>query len=648
MGSGSLSINSNIVSLKAQRHLATATNALTSSFRNLSSGLRINSASDDAAGLAVASSLKADVRLYSQGVRNLNDGISALNIADGTLSNLSSVLTRLQELAEQAANGTLNAKQRKSLDDEAQALAQEFFRIAHTTSFNGLNLFDGTVQGVSLQAGYGINGTILSSLGGALGTGTFGAAVSYDTEGPAFFAMSSELVMTDVNGDGLADMITAGRSGDAPLTFQGYATVRLGNGDGSFMAGVSYETESTYSSGLALGDVNGDGIPDLVTSGTGDDSCGYVTLRIGAGDGTFGAAYSYQSLGVMSDVVLGDVNSDGILDLASAEYDGAGYATIRLGTGDGTFRSVLTYLTEADSTSTLRMFDVNGDDALDLVSTGSAGGMGYATIRLGHGDGTFGSALSYETSAGGYRGLDMADLNGDNHLDLVVAGDNGGGLGYAYIRAGNGDGTFRSMVSYTTNLTSSAAVALADLDGDGKKDLITAGAGFAYIRLGNGDGNFGPFRSYATEPTTTNALSISDVNGDGVFDLVTAGSKVGTGGFATVRLADTRDGISPILPFSLRTIADARQAIPMLKHTAERLLLQQGQIGAFQSRLASALNTLQTTVIQYSNAESRIMDVDVAEESSALARNQILQQVGASVLAQANNTPSIALMLLKR
>lgn len=154
-------IGSNISSLQAQRSLSASTDKLSSAFERLSSGQRINHAGDDAAGLAVSSSLKADTHIYSQGVRNLNDGISALSIADGAVENLSNIVMRLQELAEQAANGALGYKQRKSLDDEAQALAKEYFRISRTSEFNDLKLFDGTVQGLRLQAGYGTDGSIL-------------------------------------------------------------------------------------------------------------------------------------------------------------------------------------------------------------------------------------------------------------------------------------------------------------------------------------------------------------------------------------------------------------------------------------------------------------------------------------------------------
>jgi len=116
-------IGSNIASLTAQRRLGEADSALSKTFERLSSGQRINRASDDAAGLAIADDLKAKGRIYTQGIRNGNDGISLLNIADSAIDALTGVVTRIRELSEQSANGTYSNQQRAALDAEAQALS---------------------------------------------------------------------------------------------------------------------------------------------------------------------------------------------------------------------------------------------------------------------------------------------------------------------------------------------------------------------------------------------------------------------------------------------------------------------------------------------------------------------------------------------
>jgi flagellin len=135
-----ITIGSNINSLVAQRRLAESSVQLTATFERLASGQRINRASDDAAGLAISDSLKSQARVYTQGIKNLNDGLSLLNIADSVIEQLSGITTRLTELAAQAAKGSYSHVQRKALDAEAQALSDEYFRIKQSATFNRLSL----------------------------------------------------------------------------------------------------------------------------------------------------------------------------------------------------------------------------------------------------------------------------------------------------------------------------------------------------------------------------------------------------------------------------------------------------------------------------------------------------------------------------
>ena len=157
-----ITINTNIAALNAQRRLSGSTADLRKSFERLGSGLRIVRARDDAAGLAIADSLRADARIASVAIRNANDGISLISIADGALDQMSSVLTRMAELAEQSANGTLGSQQRSALSQEFVALGSEISRIAETTTFNNLQLLSGGAN-VSLQVGFdsGVNSQIV-------------------------------------------------------------------------------------------------------------------------------------------------------------------------------------------------------------------------------------------------------------------------------------------------------------------------------------------------------------------------------------------------------------------------------------------------------------------------------------------------------
>lgn len=184
-----VTLGSNIASLQAQRRLATATDALSRTFERLSSGQRINRASDDAAGLAIADSLRASQRVATVAIRNANDGISTIAIADSALGEIGNVLSRLAELAEQSANGVFSTTQRSALSNEFVALASEIERIATTTQFNGVSLLSGGGT-LTLQVGFnsastsqisftGVQGT-LQSLGLA-GAGT--SALSYSLNG---------------------------------------------------------------------------------------------------------------------------------------------------------------------------------------------------------------------------------------------------------------------------------------------------------------------------------------------------------------------------------------------------------------------------------------------------------------------------------
>ena len=156
----SLVINNNIVAMTAARNLGNAYSALSSSTNKLSSGLRITTAADDAAGLAVRELMRSDISALNQGVRNANDAISMIQTADGALQVIDEKLIRMKELAEQAATGTYSSAQRMIIDSEYQAMASEITRIANATDFNGIYLLNGNLSGsASSFDGSGLNST---------------------------------------------------------------------------------------------------------------------------------------------------------------------------------------------------------------------------------------------------------------------------------------------------------------------------------------------------------------------------------------------------------------------------------------------------------------------------------------------------------
>jgi flagellin len=164
-----VTLGSNIASLQAQRRLSDATDALGKTYEQLSSGQRINRASDDAAGLAIADSLRANQRIATVAIRNANDGISTIAIADSALAQIGNVLGRLAELSEQSANGVFSTTQRSALSNEFVALGSEIERIATITSFNGVKLLSGG-SNLTLQVGFDSGSTSQISFSGVQGT----------------------------------------------------------------------------------------------------------------------------------------------------------------------------------------------------------------------------------------------------------------------------------------------------------------------------------------------------------------------------------------------------------------------------------------------------------------------------------------------
>jgi flagellin len=148
-----LTVNTNVASLNAQRNLSISQQSLSQSMQRLSSGLRINSAADDAAGLAISSGMNAQVTSMNQDVRNANDAVSFSQTADGALSQIGNLLTTMRSLATEAATGTVSSAQRGYLNSEFGRLATEITRIASATQFNGIHMLNGATSSLVIQVG---------------------------------------------------------------------------------------------------------------------------------------------------------------------------------------------------------------------------------------------------------------------------------------------------------------------------------------------------------------------------------------------------------------------------------------------------------------------------------------------------------------
>ena len=195
-----LRVNTNVSSLAAQRNLSRVTDRLVRNYSRLSSGLRIATAADDAAGLAVSERMRAQIKSLGVASRNAQDGISLVQTAEGALAEVSNILGRMRELAMQASNGTLDTEDRATLDTEFQALDDELDRIATTTEFNGINLLDGTSSSIPIQVGLDSGDTIVVS-GGDTQSTTLGVdSLLVDTTTNATSALASiDTAISSVN-----------------------------------------------------------------------------------------------------------------------------------------------------------------------------------------------------------------------------------------------------------------------------------------------------------------------------------------------------------------------------------------------------------------------------------------------------------------
>ncbi len=338
---------------------------------------------------------------------------------------------------------------------------------------------------------------------------------------------SASIAAADFNGDGKPDIVVAGEICSV-LCSGAVVGILLGNGDGTFQSAVNYETGGLLAS-LAVADVNGDGKLDVVVvnefCADGSQSC--VGVLLGNGDGTFQAVVTYNSGGFMGrSLALADLNGDGKLEVAVAHFcasngngycpfDEAGLIGVLLGNGDGTFQTAITYSPAGYGTSSIAVADINGDGKADLLVANQCAaicefyGEGSVGILLGNGDGTFQPAVTYDPAGTNSIYVTVADLNGDNKLDLVV--ENAGSVS---VLLGNDRGTFQPPVTYNTG--GGTSVSLADLNGDGKVDMLTVGASTVDVLLGNGDGTFQTtLQTFASGGQTPWSVIAADLNGDG-------------------------------------------------------------------------------------------------------------------------------------
>lgn len=388
------------------------------------------------------------------------------------------------------------------------------------------------------------NGVVAVLLGN--GNGTFQTGQTYSTGG----VVASSVTMADVNRDGNLDLLVANQCLDSTCA-NGGVSVLLGNGDGTFQAAQSYASGGLTAVSVAVGNFRGGKKVDLVVANecTSNGNCnGNVGVLLGNGDGTFQAAQNYASGGYTAvSVAVGDFNEDRKTDLVVANQCQAsgdcthGNVGVLLGKGDGTFVPAQTYASGGNNTAAVATGDFNQDGRPDLVLANQCQSQnncpsGSVSVLLGNGDGTFQAAQNYLSDGVFAYSVGVGDWNGDEKPDLVVVNQCQSGSncsGTLTVLMGNGDGTFQARSTYPSGAYDADAVAVGDLNRDGKLDLVVANFcqsnncdqgnnGQIRVLLGNGDGTFGVAHDYATKGFGSASVAIHDLNGDGNPDVVVA------------------------------------------------------------------------------------------------------------------------------
>jgi flagellin len=434
-------INTNVQSLNAQRNLSSSQSSLATSLTRLSSGLRINSAKDDAAGLAISDRMSAQIRGLNQAVRNSNDGISLAQTAEGALSESGNILQRIRELAVQSANSTNSASDRQALNSEVNQLVSELDRIANTTSFNGLKLLDGSFTAQTFQVGADARQTINVNVGAAT-TDRIGInkvdsnnEVAADAISAATYSSAGLATRSALNVAAFAtDAATTLSNAQAAVTPA--QTLTIGKSDGT-------EVEIEIAEGDSAADIL-DAIDDEFTSATATYSNSIELDFSGLGGFADTEVFSFNlgTATISKTFATADLSSEGLYaeieaDLTAAMATGQpleGWSFENL--GEGKFRISSGQTGDNIEIAQVKLDQVTGTIGYTsgtnsgTVGIGGAAGTGSnalvqrASMEIDLGDGDVVSVSSASTLAAGSVLNVEAGVNGAIAFGDVTAGSN--------------------------------------------------------------------------------------------------------------------------------------------------------------------------------------------------------------------------------
>ncbi len=597
-------INTNIASLNAQRNLNTSQSELATSLQRLSSGLRINSAKDDAAGLAISERFTTQIRGLNQAIRNANDGISLSQTAEGALGELTNNLQRIRELAVQSANATNSDSDRAALNQEVEQRLAEIDRIASQTSFNGRKVLDGTFGNAAFQVGANVGETISLDLSTSVRQGSIGAIAS---------ATSVDLSTVFTAGtDAVAGSYTTGDLSSLDLS---QAAVAFAGGSASTTGGISV---TDYQAGAAVTfDVDGVGI---------NLNADYTNLA-----GVAGAIQTQLDAGNSGEYVVSEDGTDITITKTASATNPTTAVVIDNGTGttEAEFTGATGAAGTAASDTSNLVFDVDGETV--TLNGNYADIDALVTALQGELDGLTGGAGVYVAAAvdadsfsitSATPGASPATVVNNFQTTSVTGADNGSSV--AAVAAS----TATPYVLATDALT---------------------------IQVGDADPVSVEAATYETRQELVDAVNIAlggnanaSLNDDGTLSI--SGSEditIGGADAATFFAATSYPAAGDLTSVSVLTVASSNDVISRVDSALTEVSDLRSTFGAIQNRFESTIANLATTAESLSASRSRIQDADFAAETAALTRAQILQQAGTSILAQANALPQNVLSLLQ-
>jgi len=647
----SMVINTNIASITAQRHLSESQGDLQTSMERLSSGKRINSAMDDAAGLQIRDRMDSQINGLTQSVRNANDAMSLGQSAEGALEETTQILQRMRDLAVQASNGTNTQEDKESLQAEVTQLKAEIDRIADTSKFNDQKLLDGSFSSKDFQIGHKggetISLTVANMSSSAIGgqTGTSAGTVAGAATGTQLTASVDATVQGTVAIQGGAN------AGAAVTSADNIAGTSVVDGTAATSAVAATAWSDTFQV-TALGKNT-----EAVSWDLGGGVTATHTFTADAADVNATAAELASNLSASGFSFSASGDTVTVTRTAGA-YSAEGAVSVTQATSGGS-------LAGTDGTATA------GTDATPAAlatqwqasQTFTAGAKTGDQINFKIGSNTHTYTATADTST-------AADLANEIAVNMSIAGYTVGSDGNDVVinKVAAGADTSGLLSSVTQR---SATTATSELESLGVSAKATSGDKVTITV--NGDSHTHEFTSSPASVALTvddmvsswNAATTGFQTGYTAHAVDASGAKIAAGGAAVAFAleADTAGsagnfdmtanwqanagvgGTAAISAIDLTT--SASDAIASIDHAIKQVGTERGSLGAFQNRLEHTVSNLQSMVENTSAARSRIEDADFATESANLAKSQVLQQAGTAMLAQANASTQNVMSLLR-